>query len=158
MDDCRFDNWTRMLGKLQDRRAALKEMAGAGAALVALARADLGLAQELGAEGDVGALACGFTNETCSRASQCCSGKCSNSTKRNCTKKKGKKKKCRNDNVDGVCGCRDSGESCSVAASCCRGICSSSGTCRCSVDGDRCNTSDDCCNRNPCNGGFCKEP
>ena len=23
MDECRFDNWTRMLGALQDRRAAL---------------------------------------------------------------------------------------------------------------------------------------
>ena len=44
MDDCRFDNWTRLLGALQDRRAALKEMMAAGVALTALARADLGFA------------------------------------------------------------------------------------------------------------------
>ena len=45
MDDCRFDNWTRKIGKLQDRRTALRDLAGAGVALAALARADLGLAQ-----------------------------------------------------------------------------------------------------------------
>ena len=32
MDECRFDNWTRMLGALQDRRAAVRELAGAGVA------------------------------------------------------------------------------------------------------------------------------
>ena len=62
MDDCRFDNWTRMLGALQDRRAALKEMVAAGVALVALARADLGLAQdEALIEG------CGLSGDPCSK-------------------------------------------------------------------------------------------
>ena len=72
MDDCRFDNWTRMLGALQDRRAALKEMAAAALALTALARADLGFAQEEDAlvEG------CRLSGDECSRKSQCCSNIC----------------------------------------------------------------------------------
>ena len=62
MDDCRFDNWTRMLGALQDRRAALKEMVAAGVALVALARADLGFAQD-----DVLIEGCRLSGDPCSR-------------------------------------------------------------------------------------------
>ncbi len=72
MDDCRFDNWTRMLGKFQDRRAALRDLAGAGVALVALARADLGLAQK----DDVLIEGCRLSGEGCSRNTQCCSDIC----------------------------------------------------------------------------------
>ena len=72
MDECRFDNWTRLLGGLQDRRAALRELAGAGAALVALARADLGFA----AEDDVLIEGCRLSGEGCSKNKQCCSDKC----------------------------------------------------------------------------------
>ena len=90
MDECRFDNWTRLLGGLQDRRAALRELVGAGAALVALARADLGFA----AEDDVLIEGCRLSGEGCSRNKQCCSNKCN----RHRRKKKKKNNECRRTN------------------------------------------------------------
>ncbi len=147
-----------MLGKLQDRRAALKEMAGAGAALFSLAKLDLGLVQAQ----DVGVLGCRLTGDPCAGNSQCCSNMCSNTTKRNCKKKKGKKKKCRNENVDGVCKCQDQGKSCDRDAACCKGLCSTSNVCRCAENSEICNKDDDCCGGRTCktdSGGnkFCKD-
>ena len=46
MDDCRFDNWTRMVAGKSDRRTAVEGLAGGAAALLTLARAELGIAQE----------------------------------------------------------------------------------------------------------------
>ena len=79
MDECRFDNWTRMLGALQDRRVAVKEMAAAGAALVGLARLDLGLAQE----DEVFIEGCRGEKEKCRRNNQCCSGTCKRKRRKN---------------------------------------------------------------------------
>jgi hypothetical protein len=151
MDDCRFDNWTRMLGRLQARRAALKEMAGAGAALFSLAKLDLGLVQAQ----DVGIAAggCKVPGASCSRPGDCCANKCSNRSKRECSKKKGKKKKkkCKNVNVDGVCGCIDKGNNgCGGRdAACCNGFCDGD-TCRCVGASGRCNVKDDCCDGRDC--------
>ena len=72
MDECRFDNWTRMLGAIQDRRTALKDLAAAGAALLSLAKLELGLAQE----GEVSIEGCRLSGDRCDRNKQCCSGKC----------------------------------------------------------------------------------
>lgn len=148
-----------MLGKLQDRRAALKEMAGASAALFSLAKLDLGLAQAQ----DVGILGCRLTGQSCSSASQCCSDKCSNSKKRECKKKrKGRKKKCKDKNVDGVCQCQDQGKSCNKDAACCQGLCDlNTRNCRCAEQSEICNRDADCCGSRKCEADsqgnkFCK--
>ncbi len=150
MDECRFDNWTRLLGGLQDRRAALRELAGAGTALLALARVDLGFA----AEDDVLIEGCRLSGEGCSKNKQCCSDKCNRHRK--------KKKKKNNDNVnnghhhhknkkknDGECQCLDNGKSCRKDAACCRGFCDkNSFECRCVPSNDSCHTDNDCCKGN----------
>jgi len=159
MDDCRFDNWTRMLGALQDRRAALKEMVAAGVALVALARADLGLAQD-----EVLIEGCRLSGHSCSKKSQCCSEICNGR----------KRKKNRNDqgsgdgrrrhrNRDtGTCRCRGNGKSCNKDAACCAGHCDrNEGVCRCAGANETCNASTDCCGRRTCQADdqgnlFCK--
>ena len=160
MDDCRFDNWTRMLGALQDRRAALKEVAAAGAALVALARADLGFAQS----DDALIEGCRLSGDPCSRKGQCCSGICH-----------GRKRRRRHDKRDdnnhhhrrrerdsGTCGCRSNGKSCSRDAACCGGRCDpNDNVCRCVGANGVCNTDSDCCGSRICksdNQGnkFCK--
>jgi hypothetical protein len=154
MDDCRFDNWTRMLGKLQDRRVALKELAGAGAALFSLAKLDLGLVQAQ----DVNIAGCKAPGQGCSKAGDCCSNKCTNSTKKECKKKKkGKKKKCSNKNVDGVCKCIDLGNNgCGGRdIACCKGHCEGD-TCKCVGPKGICNTNEDCCENRKCTGGFCE--
>lgn len=157
MDDCRFDNLTRMFGAIQDRRAAVKHLAGASAALVSLARADLGLA----AEDDVLVEGCRLTGENCKRNNQCCSN--------NCHRKKDKKKHKKDDRDKnkhhkkdrGTCQCRGNGKSCTKDAACCRGRCDQNEKrCRCIKANDICNRDEDCCNRRKCvaAGGqkFCK--
>ena len=72
MDECRFDNLARMMAGLKDRRAALRDMTGAGLALVSLAKADLGLA----AEDEVLIEGCRLSGEKCDRDKQCCSNDC----------------------------------------------------------------------------------
>jgi hypothetical protein len=158
MDECRFDNWTRMLGALQDRRVAVKEMAAAGAALVGLARLDLGLAQE----DEVSIEGCRGEKERCRRNNQCCSGTC---------KRKRRKKRNRNDRDgdrrrkrrrdDGVCKCLGNGKKCRKDAACCRGRCDrDERRCRCIGANEICNKDDDCCGNRRCrevgNGKFCQ--
>jgi hypothetical protein len=152
MNECRFDNWTRMLGALRDRRAAFKELTAAGVALVSLARVDLGLAQE----DDVAVEGCRLTNERCKRNNNCCSGKCH--------RKRHKKKKHKDNNDgghnnrrhnkrkgEGQCECLGNGKSCSKDAACCKGHCDSNERkCRCVPANDRCNTDNDCCSNRKC--------
>ena len=146
MDDCRFDHWTRMLGALQDRRVAVKEMTAAGAALVALAKAELGFAQE----GDVLAEACGLTGDSCRRDSQCCSNDCNRRRRR---RNGGGNRRRRN--RDGECRCAGEGRSCTRDAGCCRGRCNSNRECRCITRGNICNRAEDCCGNDVCRNGFC---
>jgi hypothetical protein len=145
MDECRFDNWTRMLGALQDRRAAVKELAAAGAALVAPARADLGLAQE----GDVIAEGCRGGGVSCRRNNQCCSGKCNRKRRKKRNRNDRDKKGRRRD--DGVCKCLGNGKSCRKDAACCKGRCDpDSRRCRCIPRNDLCEQDGDCCGRAVC--------
>ena len=157
MDECRFDNLTRMMASLKDRRAALRDMTGAGLALVSLARADLGLA----AEDDVLIEGCRLSGEKCDKDHQCCSNDCRGA------KKKKKKKNDKNGNKknrrkEGECRCKGEGDSCSKDAACCRGYCNKNdGRCRCVPDNNTCNRDQDCC-RGSCksdkNGNkFCKK-
>jgi hypothetical protein len=150
MDDCRFDNWTRMLGLVRDRRTTLKELGGAGAALISLARADLGLA----ADDDVLVEGCRLTGERCKRNNNCCSEKCH--------RKRHKKKKHNNENGgnhhrhnkrkgEGQCQCVGNGKHCTKDAACCKGHCDSSEKkCRCVPANDRCNNDQDCCSHRRC--------
>jgi hypothetical protein len=161
MDECRFDNWTRMLGALQDRRVALKEMVAAAVALTALARADLGFAQEEDAliEG------CRLTGDPCSRDRQCCSNDCKGRRRRSRRRDKrdGDRRRRRDrDRNDGTCGCRGNGKSCTRDAACCGGRCDPfDNVCRCVGANGICNVDGDCCGSRICetdaNGNkFCK--
>jgi len=143
MDDCRFDNWTRMLGKLQARRAALKEMAGAGAALFSLAKLDLGLVQAQ----DVSIAGCSFTGDKCKKGGDCCSNNCSGKKKKK--KKGGGGGKHKKNKKEGKCRCQDQGKSCNVDAGCCQGLCNG-GVCRCAEKNERCNKDADCCGSKNC--------
>ena len=158
MDNCRFDNWTRMLGTIRDRRTALKEFTGASAALVALARADLGFA----AQDDVLVEGCRLSGERCKRNNNCCSGVCDRKRrKKKKNRDEGGNGKRRNKKGDGECKCLDNGKSCRKDAACCKGRCDQSdGRCRCTPANDTCNKDTDCC-RGKCvadNQGnkFCK--
>lgn len=143
MDVCRFDNLTRMMAGLKDRRAALRDMTGAGLALVSLAKADLGLA----AEDDVLVEGCRLSGDKCDKNNQCCSGDCKGGKKKK-KKKNGKNRK----RKQGECKCRNEGSSCNKDAACCRGYCKpNEGRCRCIPDGTQCSRSQDCCR------GNCKE-
>ena len=143
MDDCRFDNWTRMLGKLQARRAAVKEMAGAGAALFSLAKLDLGLVQAQ----DVSIAGCKFTDDKCGKDKDCCSNNCSGKKKKK--KKGGGGGKHKKNKKEGKCRCQDQGKSCNVDAGCCQGLCNG-GVCRCAEKNERCNKDADCCGSKIC--------
>ncbi len=153
MDECRFDNWTRMLAALQDRRAAVKELAAAGAALVSLARLDLGLAQE----DEVSIEGCRLTGDRCSRKKQCCSNKCKKKRrKRNRNDRDGNNRR-RNRKGDGRCQCLGNGKNCRKDAACCKGRCDpNERRCRCVPANDICNRDDDCCGKRRCREGFCK--
>lgn len=146
MDECRFDNWTRLIAGLRDRRVALKEMAGAGIALVSLARADLGLA----ADDDVLVEGCRLAGDSCSRNSQCCSDFCKG--RRGKRKKNDRGGKNRRRRESGECRCLGNGKSCSKDAACCRGFCDrNDNRCRCAPEGATCNNDSDCCK------GTCRE-
>jgi hypothetical protein len=162
MDECRFDNWTRMLGALRDRRAALKGLTAAAAALVSLARADLGFA----AEDDVLVEGCRLSGEKCSKNKNCCSNLCSGRGRKKKRRKNrrdedGNRNRRRDRRREGECKCRGNGSNCRKDAACCRGFCDKNdGRCRCVPSNDTCNKDSDCC-RGECradNQGnrFCK--
>lgn len=160
MDDCRFDNWTRMVSEQTDRRTAVKGLAGGAAALLTLARAQLGLAQEADVTIEAN---CKGSDAKCNKDKECCSKKCKKH-------KKGRKGKCvcagsgagcKRDQgccsgkcKDGKCRCGDKGDICKNNGDCCSKICSS-GKCGCIKQGDRCNTNDQCCSGKCNSSGFC---
>ena len=154
MDDCRFDNWTRMFAGETTRRRAVKGLAGSAAALALLARAELGLTQE----GEVSIEAnCRGNGAKCSKNQNCCSKKC----KRGKCKCAGAKEGCKRDKGccsgvcrDGRCQCGDRGDFCNNNSDCCSNTCRS-GKCECVGSGDRCNANRECCGSSTCSGGFC---
>jgi hypothetical protein len=142
MDECRFDNWTRLLAGLRDRRTALRDLTGAGLALVSLARADLGLA----ADDDVLVEGCRLSGDECDRNSQCCSDICKRSKRRRKNRRDDGNNRRRRDRRRGECRCLGSGKSCNRDAACCRGFCDrSDNRCRCTPQGETCNRDQDCC-------------
>jgi hypothetical protein len=161
MDNCRFDNLTRVIAVQADRRTAVKALAGTVAALATLARAELGFAQiEVGIEVD-----CRDNGERCRRDDQCCSLKC---------KKKNGKKRCKCagtdspckadigccqgicDDVDNTCRCGNTDEFCNNDNDCCSNDCSEERKCKCIKDNERCADSNNCCGTSTCKDGFCK--
>lgn len=143
MDECRFDNWTRMVAGLRDRRTALKELSGAGLALVSLARADLGFA----AEDDVLVEGCRLSGDHCDKKNQCCSGICKKKKqKKNKNRDDGDGRNKRRNKSRGECRCLGNGKTCNKDAACCRGFCDRNDRrCRCTPEGDTCNRNQDCC-------------
>ena len=129
MDDCRFDNWTRMVAEQTDRRSAVKGIAGGVAALAALARAQVGLAQDADVILEAN---CKGSGGKCKNNRDCCSKNC----------KKGK------------CECSGQGKSCKRDQGCCSGRCNGS-KCDCGSQGDLCKNDGDCCSRN-CKNNHCK--
>src|SRR3954468_978079 len=108
MDDCRFDNLTRVIAEQADRRTAVKRFTGGLAALAALARVELGFAQG----GDVGIeVNCTPPGHGCKKSNQCCSLNCKKKKKHHGGKKKGK------------CKCVGAGHSCKADIGCCKGVC-----------------------------------
>ena len=152
MDECRFDNLTRVFSAIRDRRAAVKELAGAGAAVLALARADLGFAQE----DDVLVEGCQRNGARCSRDNQCCSNKCHRKRRKKRNRDHdGDNRKQRRE--DGECRCLKAGRSCRKDAACCKGRCDPNDRrCRCVPNEDICNKDDDCCDRRKCENDLCK--
>jgi hypothetical protein len=73
MDDCRFENWMRIVAGKSDRRTAVITLAGGAPAALTLARAELGIAQEsnVALEAD-----CRVNGGTCGKDHDCCSGSC----------------------------------------------------------------------------------
>jgi hypothetical protein len=132
MDNCRFDNLTRVIAAQADRRTAVKRFAGGLAALAALARVELGFAQDV--EGEI---KCLDNGSRCRRSGQCCSLKC--------RRRRGRKR--------GRCKCAGSGADCKADIGCCTGVCRS-GTCRCGNTTDFCTNDNDCCSNN-CSSGKC---
>ena len=138
MDDCRFDNWTRMVAGKSNRRTAVMGLAGSAAALVTLARAELGIAQE----SDVDLEAeCRVNGAICRNDGNCCSIKC---------EKLGGRRKRRK----GKCVCAGQGANCKADRGCCSGVCRS-GNCDCGDKGDLCSNDADCCSRR-CESGACR--
>jgi hypothetical protein len=148
VDDCRFDNWTRMVAGKSDRRTAVMGLAGGAAALLTLVRAELGIAQESGVDLEA---ECQVNGSKCRKDGNCCSLKC---------QKKGRRGRRR-----GKCVCAGQGANCKADRGCCSGLCRS-GNCDCGDKGDLCNNDADCCsrrcdnNRGCCSGscaadGFC---
>jgi hypothetical protein len=153
MDDCRFDNWTRMFGAIQDRRSALMDAVSAGVALVSLARADLGFA----AADDVLVEGCRLKGDRCDKNRQCCSNKCSGRKRHKKKHNHGGSNKHRHKKGSGECKCLGSGSKCSKDAACCKGRCDpKERRCRCVPANEICNKDEDCCDRRKCDSGFCK--
>ena len=152
MDNCRFDNWTRMFGALRSRRAAIGELLGAAGALFALARFEVGLA----AAADVNIEDCRETNVECTRDTQCCSGVCAGRKRRRRRRGGGRNRRGRRDRRTGNCRCKRFGTSCRNSAACCNGTCDpGSATCTCVTRNNICRTDQDCCD-NFCNNGLCR--
>jgi hypothetical protein len=162
MDECRFDNLTRMFGAIRDRRTAVKTLVAAGAALVSLAKAEFGIA----AQDDVLIEGCRLTGERCDRDKQCCSDDCNRKRKkrkRNRDRDGDGRRRRRDRRGSGECRRRGNGKACRKDAACCRGRCDPiERRCRCVPANDICNKDDDCCDRRRCvedgNTGqkFCK--
>jgi hypothetical protein len=130
-----------MLGGIQGRRSALRQLAGAGAALVSLARADLGLA----AGDDVLAEGCRLTGERCKRNNNCCSGSCKRHRKKHGKNDKGKNKR------EGKCKCLGNNKKCKKDAACCKGYCDQKeNRCKCTPANQTCNKDSDCCSSRKC--------
>jgi hypothetical protein len=153
VDDCRFDNWTRALVEKTDRRSAVRGMAAGAAALLTLARAEIGLAQEADVVLEAN---CKGNNGKCKKDKECCSKKCQKG-KCQCA---GAKAPCKRDNGccsgvcrSGKCECGDKGDFCNNDSDCCSKLCRD-GKCRCVRGGDRCTDNKECCS-NRCSSGFC---
>ena len=160
MDDCRFDNWTRMVSGQTDRRKAVTGIAGGVAALLALARAELGIAQDADVTIENN---CKGSDAKCRKNKECCSKKCQK-------KRRGRQGKCVCAGVDqgckrdqGCCSgkcngtqcvCGDQGDRCRKDGDCCSNVCSDQ-RCRCIRQGDRCNRSNECCSGRCNSSGFC---
>jgi len=151
MDDQRFDNLARVLGRGTSRRTALKGITGAaaGGALAAL-----GLAR--GAE-RASAQSCGAEGVYCTSGGNCCSGVCSAYY-------------CTAPDASPASTCHDDGGPCASGGDCCSGNCdSAAGSCftpaastggsNCYADGGVCVAGRDCCSGN-CDGttGYCFTP
>jgi len=161
MDDCRFDNWTRMVAGTSDRRTAVMRFAGGAAALLTLARAELGIAQasDVALEAD-----CRVNDAKCKKDKDCCSFKC----KKRRRDRKGKCKcagqgaRCQRDRGccsgicrSGNCDCGDKGDLCSNDADCCSRRCENK-ACRCAQRNDRCDNNRACCSGTCGSDGFCR--
>jgi hypothetical protein len=162
MDNCRFDNWTRIIAAQTDRRTAVKGFAGGIAALATLARVELGFAQD----GDVGVeVKCNVNGQQCKNASQCCSLRCKKRRRRDsrgnckaalagqpCKADIGcEKGVCRN----GACVCGTTNDFCTTNDDCCSNNCLS-GKCKCIGENDRCGSGGNCCGSTTCKNGFCR--
>lgn len=145
---------TRMLGRLRDRRTALRDVAAAGLAVISLARADLGLA----ADDDVLLEGCRFTGEHCKRNNNCCSNKCHRKRRKKKRKNRdgggggnNRNRRRRDRKGDGTCQCLKHGKSCNKDAACCKGRCDpNERRCRCIPANDVCNRDEDCCSGRRC--------
>ena len=153
MDDCRFDNWTRGLAGTTDRRAAVRGLAAGAAALLTLARAELGFAQEADVTLEKN---CKGDDAKCKRDNDCCSKKC----KRGRCTCAGQGASCKRDNGccsgicrNGSCACGDKGDFCNNDSDCCSKKCRN-GKCLCTRGGDRCSENRECCSGR-CSSGFC---
>jgi hypothetical protein len=144
VDDCRFDNWTRMVAGKSDRRTAVMGLAGGAAALLTLVRAELGIAQESGVDLEA---ECRDNGDRCRRDNNCCSLNCK--LRRN-RRGGGRNRRSRR----GKCQCSGAGERCQRDLGCCAGICRN-GNCDCGDDGDFCGDDNDCCARR-CDNGRCR--
>ena len=159
MNDCRFDNWTRAFVSKIDRRSATMQFAGAAAAVVALAQAELGFAQDSAVDLERN---CTVNGNRCRRDNQCCSFRCRKRRRQSRGKCQcaGAGARCQRDNGccsgvcrSGKCDCGDRGDFCNNDSDCCSRRCES-GSCRCGRRGDRCNNNRGCCSES-CSGGFC---
>jgi hypothetical protein len=154
VDDCRFDNWTRAIAGESTRRSAIKHLAGGAAALLTLARAELGLAQDGSVDLEAN---CNGNGAKCRKDKACCSKKCQKGkcvcagNNASCKRDKGC---CSGVCRSGKCECGDKGDLCNNNSDCCSKVCRD-GHCRCIRGGDRCNENKECCSRR-CSGGFCE--
>jgi hypothetical protein len=154
LDDCRFDNLTRIMAGESDRRTTVRKLAAGAAALAMLARAELGLAE--GADVALEAN-CKGNNAKCKKDKDCCSKKCTNKGKCQCA---GNNAPCKRDNgccsgtcKSGKCECGDKGDYCKNNSDCCSKTCRDH-KCRCIKGGNRCGENKECCSRK-CSNGFC---
>lgn len=135
MDDCRFDNWTRMVSGQADRRSAVKGLAGGAAALLTLAKVELGIAQDADVVIENN---CKGSDAKCRKDKECCSKQCKK-------KRRGRQGRC-------VCASVDQG--CKRDQGCCSGRCNGT-QCECGGKSDPCRKNGDCCS-NICTNQKCE--